>query len=124
MTPEDSWPLSKAQELFWWYSQPEQGLPARHHHLPVLVTLRGKLDSAALELSVGRVVERHAALRTVLIAGPAPRQRAIAPGPFPVPFTDLEGMSPESRTMERDRLIREATCRPFDLHAATSPPNR
>jgi polyketide synthase 12/epothilone polyketide synthase D len=118
MTPEDSWPLSKAQELFWWYSQPEQGLPARHHHLPVLVTLRGKLDLAALESAIGRVVERHAAFRTVFLAGPVPRQTAIAPGPFHLPFADLEGMPPELRTLERDRLIREATSRPFDLYAA------
>src|SRR6185503_9167026 len=56
-------PLSFAQERLWFIDRLEPGSAV--YNVPVAWRLGGALDEAALERSVGEVVRRHEALRTV-----------------------------------------------------------
>jgi amino acid adenylation domain-containing protein len=60
----DTVPLSSAQRRMWTLHQLD--VSGRAHHVPVVLQLAGPLDVAALTAAIGRVVDRHAALRLVI----------------------------------------------------------
>jgi amino acid adenylation domain-containing protein len=110
-------PLSFAQERLWFLDQLEPG--SAFYNLPFALRLRGTVDVDALERSLGEIVRRHDALRTVFLEqGGTPRQ-VIAPfGGFGLTMTDLSHLPGETREAEVQReLIAESTERPFDLSA-------
>ncbi|MFJ5984624.1 condensation domain-containing protein [Lentzea sp. NPDC092896] len=57
-----SQPVSFTQEQLWFLDRLDPGNPA--YAIPFGLKLTGPLDRTALELAVGRVVDRHSALRT------------------------------------------------------------
>ncbi|PWK84987.1 non-ribosomal peptide synthase protein (TIGR01720 family) [Lentzea atacamensis] len=57
-----SQPVSFTQEQLWFLDRLDPGNPA--YAIPFGLRLTGPLDRTALELAVGRVVDRHSALRT------------------------------------------------------------
>ncbi|SES41095.1 condensation domain-containing protein [Lentzea albida] len=57
-----SQPVSFTQEQLWFLDRLDPGNPA--YAIPFGLELTGPLDRTALELAVGRVVDRHSALRT------------------------------------------------------------
>ncbi|HLL48505.1 MAG TPA: amino acid adenylation domain-containing protein, partial [Longimicrobiaceae bacterium] len=109
--------LSFAQERLWFLDQLEPG--SAFYNLPFALRLRGALDVDALERSLGEIVRRHEALRTVFREqGGTPRQ-VIAPfGGFGLTVKDLAHLPGETREAEVQReLVAEGTARPFDLAA-------
>jgi myxalamid-type nonribosomal peptide synthetase MxaA len=112
-------PLSFAQQRLWFI---ERMLPGTAlHHMPFAIEARGRLDDAALEAALARVVARHAVLRTRIDAERgAPRQSVTDAPAAPVQRLDRPANPPEAE--ELSAIIREEASRPFDL--AREPPLR
>jgi amino acid adenylation domain-containing protein len=110
----DALPLSFAQQRVWFFDQLEPNSSA--YNMSIAVRLEGKLDVAALERALVKVVRRHEVLRTTFSAGDEglPVQFVHpTPSHWPLPVTDLSHLSlpePEIR-----RLIAEEAAQPFDL---------
>ncbi len=103
-------PLSSAQQRLWFYEQLEPGQPT--YNVPIVVTLRGPLNVAALETSLNAVVQRHAILRTTFATVDGEAVQNIAPAlSIPLPLVEVQALS------EADieaLLVAEARA-PFDL---------
>ncbi|HEX6864209.1 MAG TPA: amino acid adenylation domain-containing protein, partial [Thermoanaerobaculia bacterium] len=105
-------PLSFAQQRLWLLDQLQPGTPL--YNLPLLLRVEGPLDAAVLERSLGEIVRRHEALRTVFaVAGDAPVQVILPPAPFALRRVDLSDL-PE-REAAALALARDEAGRPFDL---------
>ncbi|HEX8271798.1 MAG TPA: amino acid adenylation domain-containing protein, partial [Longimicrobiaceae bacterium] len=77
-------PLSFAQERLWFLDRLEPGSAV--YNIPVAWRLGGALDAAALERSLGEIVRRHEALRTVFAEVDGSPVQTIAPfGGFALP---------------------------------------
>ncbi|WP_052350937.1 non-ribosomal peptide synthetase [Myxococcus stipitatus] len=99
--------VSASQERMWFIHQLQPGLRAYLH--PETVELRGPLDVAALEDSLQRLLQRHAALRTLVVSRegqPVPRLHPVAERVLHVEETP--GTLPWAR-------LREEAQRLFDL---------
>src|SRR6185369_639516 len=91
-------PLSYAQRRLWFIDQLEPGSP--HYNMPVALGVEGPLRFEALRLTLGEIVRRHEALRTVFAVSEggegSPVQVVRPAAPFELPVVDLSGL-PESR---------------------------
>jgi acyl carrier protein len=88
-------PLSFSQQRLWFIDQLEPGSPL--YNIPVALRIEGPLDSRVLALTLGEIVRRHEALRTVFAAPEGAPVQVIQPAsPFALPRVDLSGL-PESR---------------------------
>ncbi|HEV3051338.1 MAG TPA: condensation domain-containing protein, partial [Longimicrobium sp.] len=106
-------PLSFAQERLWFLDRLEAGSA---YNLPAALRLTGALDAPALERSLGEIVCRHEALRTVFREGDGDAVQVIVPfAGFTIPFEDLSGLDEADRATEVRRRAREDAARPFDL---------
>jgi hypothetical protein len=108
-------PLTANQQGLWFIDQLDPG--QANYSIPGAVRLKGRLDAAALERSLGEIVRRHESLRTSFPADSAgvPRLEIAPPRPLPLPLTDLRSRPPAEREAEARRLATEEACRPFDL---------
>ena len=107
-------PLSFAQQRLWFIEQlePESSL----YNMPVAFRVEGQLDSGALALTLGTIVRRHEALRTVFAVQEGTPVQAIQPAaPFLLPVVDLAGLPESRRESQALALAREEAARPFDL---------
>ncbi|SDG06495.1 non-ribosomal peptide synthase domain TIGR01720 [Lentzea fradiae] len=85
-----SQPVSFTQEQLWFLDRLDPGNPA--YAIPFGLRLTGPLDRTALELAVGRVVDRHSALRTTFFERDGElRQRVHDTVPIAIGVTDLSG---------------------------------
>jgi amino acid adenylation domain-containing protein len=113
-------PLSFAQERLWFLEQLTPGLAV--YNVPLAVSLRGRLDTAALAAALAALVRRHEILRTRFVAaGGRPVQviaRAAETAAVPLPLVDLGGL----REAEAVRLANAEATRAFDL--SQGPPLR
>ena len=66
MPRDGPFPLSYAQQRFWFLDQLEPGGTA--YNLPIAFRLTGALDVPALEKSLDEIVQRHEILRTIFPA--------------------------------------------------------
>jgi amino acid adenylation domain-containing protein len=108
-------PLSFAQERLWFLDRLEGGSA---YNLPAALRLTGALDAAALERSLGEIVRRHEALRTVFHEVDGGAVQVVAPfAGFALPVDDLSGLHETARETEVRRRAREDAARPFDLAA-------
>jgi len=99
-------PASFAQERIWFLDRLLPGLPT--YNLPLALELAGPLgdrQAAALAATLGEIVRRHEALRTVFpeVAG-RPVQKILPPAPFVLPLVDLQALPPSRRVAEAERL--------------------
>ncbi len=110
-------PLSFGQQRLWFLAQLEPGSVA--YNLPTALRLAGGLDPAALAASLGEVVRRHEALRTVFRlpgSGEDEPEQVILPAlPVPLPLVDVTALPPAPRRAEARRLATAEARRPFDL---------
>ncbi|MFD3704274.1 amino acid adenylation domain-containing protein [Nocardia sp. NPDC058658] len=95
-------PLSPAQQRMWLLNRIDPDSPA--YNIPLVLRLRGTLDTSALRYAVADVLERHEALRT----------RFPADGPEAVPYQEIlpvsavlpTGLPVEECDDPRDRVMR------------------
>ena len=76
-------PLGFAQEQLWFIDKLAPGLPT--YNVPQVFRLSGPLDPAALTAAITRLVARHEALRTRLVAGPQGDPVQLIDPPVPAP---------------------------------------
>ncbi len=109
-------PLSFAQQRLWFL---DQMLPASGtYNVPILLRLRGHLETAALNQAITEILARHDSLRTIFRAVDGrPVQVITEPYPFVLPVTDLTHLPEEEREAEALRMAREEARRPFDLES-------
>ncbi|HEX9937035.1 MAG TPA: amino acid adenylation domain-containing protein, partial [Longimicrobium sp.] len=109
-------PLSFAQERLWFIDRLEPGSAV--YNIPAAWRLKGALDRAALERSLGEIVRRHDTLRTVFAeVGGSPVQVVAPFGGFALPVEELSGLSEADREAAVRRRAGEEAARPFDLAA-------
>ncbi len=111
---ENPLPLSFSQQRLWFIDQLTPG--SSLYNIPVAVRLKGLLDAAALERSLGEIVRRHEVFRTVFgVELGAPVQRSAPPASLSLAVEDLSGLDGAEREAEAQRRVREEAHRPFDL---------
>jgi amino acid adenylation domain-containing protein len=109
-------PLSFAQERLWFLDRLEPGRAT--YNISAALRLAGVLDERALERSLGEIVRRHEALRTVFTEVDGSPVQVVAPfGGFPLPVEDLSGLGEANREAALRQRAREEAARPFDLSA-------
>jgi amino acid adenylation domain-containing protein len=107
-------PLSAAQRRLWLVDQLEPGNPAYNMH--TALRLSGRLDRAALELSLTEIVRRHEALRTTFrSADGQPVQVVGPPRRVRIACLDLTSRPTLDREQAVERLASEEARRPFHL---------
>ena len=110
-------PLSFAQQRLWFLDRLHPNSPA--YNIPVAFRLRGPLDVAALERSLGALIARHEILRTVYSERDGePRQQIKSAKEFNLTTTDLAGVNNQSVDAAEKELrahLRREAERPFDL---------
>src|SRR4051812_44206578 len=111
---EGDLPLSFAQERLWLIDQLEPGSP--RYNVPAALRVEGPLDSRVLARTLGEIVRRHEALRTVFAAPHGGPVQVIRPaGPFALPVVDLSGLPEAARETLAQALVHAEAGRPFDL---------
>jgi amino acid adenylation domain-containing protein len=111
---EGDLPLSFAQERLWFIDQLEPGSPL--YNIAAALRVEGPLDPGVLALTLGEIVRRHEALRTVFAARSGAPVQVIQPAePFALAVADLSGLPEGEREARALALAREETARPFDL---------
>ncbi|WP_249307533.1 non-ribosomal peptide synthetase, partial [Pseudomonas viridiflava] len=111
---DQEWPLSFGQQRLWFLARMEGASAA--YHMPASLSLRGALDSVALQRALQQLVARHEGLRTTFIQGAdqQPLQR-ISPvdNGFNLQTHDLQGVPDAEHTLQA--LAGEESLQPFDL---------
>ncbi|HEX4959261.1 MAG TPA: amino acid adenylation domain-containing protein, partial [Thermoanaerobaculia bacterium] len=111
---EGDLPLSFAQERLWLIDQLEPGSPL--YNVVAALRAEGPLDPRVLALTLGEIVRRHEALRTVFAArGGAPVQVILPAEPFGLAVVDLSGLPERAREERVPALAAAEAGRPFDL---------
>ncbi|HSF41540.1 MAG TPA: amino acid adenylation domain-containing protein, partial [Thermoanaerobaculia bacterium] len=107
-------PLSFAQRRLWFIDQLEPG--SSLYNLPAALRIEGPLDPDVLAASLGEIVRRHEALRTVFASVEGSPVQVIQPAaPFAMPLVDLAGLPESRREALALALAGEEAGRPFDL---------
>ncbi|MFF0555837.1 amino acid adenylation domain-containing protein [Streptomyces sp. NPDC004266] len=115
-------PLSVMQERLWLLEEIENGsgqnaLTGRYH-LAGAIRLTGALDEAALQRAVGRLVERHTTLRTVVAHRDGVlTQSVLDSADVTLARTALTGVTAEERVSEALALVEREAAEPMDLSA-------
>nr|UXB95008.1 non ribosomal peptide synthetase [Pseudomonas syringae] len=111
---DQDWPLSFGQQRLWFLARMEGASAA--YHMPASLSLRGALDSVALQRALEQLVARHEGLRTTFIQGAdqQPLQRiSPADNGFSLQLHDLQGMPDAEHVLQA--LADEESLQPFDL---------
>jgi len=107
-------PLSFEQERLWFLSQLDSRA-SRAYHVPIALTMTGRLDVPALRRSLDAIVARHEALRTTFVAVDGVPVQRIAPPSTGMSLIehDLRGL--DGAAAERARLTADEMNATFDL---------
>ena len=107
-------PLSFAQQRLWFIDQLEPGSPL--YNIPVALRAEGPLDAGVLARSLGEIVRRHEALRTVFATLEGTPAQVIQPAtPFVLPVVDLSALPQSRRETVALLLAGDEAALPFDL---------
>jgi amino acid adenylation domain-containing protein/non-ribosomal peptide synthase protein (TIGR01720 family) len=107
-------PLSHAQRRLWFIDQLEPGSPL--YNMPATLRVEGPLRPQVLVRTLGEIVRRHEALRTVFAAPQGSPVQVIQPAaPFLLSLVDLSKLPASRREAEALLLASEEAVRPFDL---------
>ncbi|MEO8383508.1 MAG: amino acid adenylation domain-containing protein [Acidobacteriota bacterium] len=109
-------PLSLAQQRLWFLDRLDKAASAAYH-MPAALRLLGKLDVAALQSTLDRLVARHESLRTHFGASDGVPYQNIAPANcgFALRQRDLSELSVDEREVLVATLAAEEAAAPFDL---------
>ena len=117
---QGAFPLSFAQQRLWFLDQLAPGMTA--YIMPASLRLSGPLDVAALERSLGAVIERHAILRTTFALLDDQPIQVIAPASVytaqgaPLLMTlDLQALPEAAQETALGRMAALDAMLPFDL---------
>lgn len=112
-TKRDAYPLSYSQQRLWFLDVYNQGSPFYNFSLEYRIL--GPLDTAALVASLGEIVRRHEALRTIFILdAEQPLQIVQHDELWSAQVTDLQ-FDPDGAERKAESLLRQAAGRAFDL---------
>jgi amino acid adenylation domain-containing protein len=107
-------PLSFAQQRLWFIGQLEPDSPL--YNVPVALRVEGRLEAPVLARSLGEIVRRHEALRTVFASAEGVPVQVIRPaGDSLLAVIDLSGLPEPEREREALWLAWLEGRRPFDL---------
>ncbi|MFY2562983.1 non-ribosomal peptide synthase/polyketide synthase, partial [Corallococcus terminator] len=107
-------PLSYAQQRLWFLDQLQPG--SATYNMPSFVRLDGQIHVSALQRAFDELVRRHEALRTTFLEQNDEPVQVIAPhAELPVGVVKLQGLEPDARRAEVERLLNEEYLRPFNL---------
>ncbi|HVI44817.1 MAG TPA: amino acid adenylation domain-containing protein [Chitinophaga sp.] len=107
-------PLSYSQERLWFIDQLEGSV---HYHIPTVIRLRGNLDKVALENAFRTIVNRHEALRTVVVTDNGDAgQRILDKDGWQLQVTDDPALKQD--TVALQAYIQQLLEAPFDLTAS------
>jgi amino acid adenylation domain-containing protein len=110
----DEIPLSFSQERLWFLDQLDPGSPL--YRISANYRILGHLDVGALEQSLNRIVERHAALRTSFPAVDGQPVQAIAVAQqVRLDFVDLTDHHEKQQKVAVQEALRAQQQLPFDL---------
>ncbi|MFS1303916.1 amino acid adenylation domain-containing protein [Streptosporangium longisporum] len=102
-------PLSFGQERLWFMDRFAPGTAA--YTIPMTLRLRGRLDVAALERAVAKVVARHESLRTLFPSDEDGRPSAVVQERVEIPLERARAADVTTAL----RLVSDAAATPFDL---------
>lgn len=107
-------PLGYSQERVWFLQELDPSSIA--YNFQATLRIRGRLDVAALEQSLTKMVRRHEVLRTTFFEKDGrPLQAVHDPFPVPLPVIDLEGVAREQLDATTAELIRKEMAAQFDV---------
>jgi amino acid adenylation domain-containing protein len=109
-------PLSLSQQRLWFIDQLDKSASAAYH-MSAALRLIGKLDIAALQATLDRLVARHESLRTSFVAVDGVPYQQIAPEDcgFVLKTRNLRDLDEDSRARAMTELTAEEARAPFDL---------
>ncbi|HET8796788.1 MAG TPA: amino acid adenylation domain-containing protein, partial [Thermoanaerobaculia bacterium] len=109
-------PLSLAQQRLWFIDQLDKAASAAYH-MPAALRLIGKLNVAALQATLDRLVARHEVLRTSFLERDGMPWQQIAPEDcgFALTREDLRHLSEAERDARVARSTADEAHAPFDL---------
>ena len=114
LTPIYRFPASASQQRVWLLDQMAPGSVA--YNLPLALEFTGRLDRPALARALGDLLERHAALRTVIrVTDGRPWQIVLPPWTVELPVTTPGGAGGGDPAAAIASVLREEANRPFDL---------
>ncbi len=100
-----------------WILEPEASDSVAYNY-PVLLQVRGPLDSRALELALGEIVRRHEVFRAIFQIEDGEQIRIVVPPKdFTIRLFDLSELPPAARHSRSFNLVMEDASRPFDLRS-------
>ncbi|MDH6576351.1 amino acid adenylation domain-containing protein, partial [Kitasatospora sp. MAP5-34] len=107
-------PLSFGQQQMWFLNRMDPD--STEYAVPLVLRLRGELNSGALEQAWEQIVERHEILRTryTLVDG-EPAQLVDAPRPAGLPVVDLSSVPADALDVRMRAAVESEIAEPFDL---------
>jgi amino acid adenylation domain-containing protein len=107
-------PLSFVQQGLWFINQLTPDTPT--YNIPIVISLKGCINLAALQDSLNEIIRRHEVLRTSFtVVDGQPVQVINQAVPLTLAVEDLRSLSESDRTQEGQRLATELAQEPFDL---------
>lgn len=102
-------PLSFAQRRLWFLNRLDHQSGA--YNIPIVLTLKGRLEVGALEGALTDIVDRHETLRTIFPwSNGEPRQEILPPGAMPAKI-----LAVQCDAGNLDRALQAETQRGFDI---------
>ena len=107
-------PTSFSQRRMWLIQQFNPETAA--YNMPFAVRLRGALERGVFGAALQRLIERHEAFRTTLVAHDGePMQRIVASLPAPLEFIDLRDLPAPVRVDAANNLLQQRSLVPYRL---------